>query len=195
MMKFKSFFRYFYWLYILILILTISLWVTVFDNLAKNEPYEEINIIYFGSNLDGEQLKNDLLEFTSGFEQEIKAVNVEVRNVEKDFFSTLLTTKKVTNDIVIISEEYMFEYIGGSCFRTLKNVNIDAKYYMESEVKYGIIVHDKEIINNKFSEYYTGESNIYLFFSPDSVNLGRLYNNGEKENDAAIKVAEYLVGK
>ena len=62
MMKFKSFFRYFYWLYILILILTISLWVTVFDNLAKNEPYEEINIIYFGSYLDGEQLKNDLLE-------------------------------------------------------------------------------------------------------------------------------------
>ena len=193
-MKTKTFFRYFYWLYILILILTISIWTTIFDNLAKNKPYEEINIIYFGSDLAVDELKSDLEYFTSSFEQEIKAVNIEVRKIEDSFFTTLLTTKITVNDIVLISEEYMNDYIGASYFRTLINLNIEAKYYEESEIKYGIVVYDDEIKETKFSEYYSGDKSIYLFLSPNSVNLGMLYNNGEKENDAAIKVAEYLVG-
>lgn len=193
-MKIKSFFRYFYWVYLLVLIGTISLWITVFDNLAKNKPYEEVNIIYFGSDLDDKKMLADLTVYTSTLNQHIKAVNIEVRQVEEDFFSTLLTAKKVTNDIILISEEYMFEYLGGNYFRTLNNVSIHAKYYLESDIKYGIVVYDKEITNSKFSEYYSGEKSVYLFFSPDSVNLGKLYNNGKKENDVAIKVAEYLVG-
>ena len=193
-MRSKTFFRYFYWLYILILILTISIWTTIFDNLGKNKPYEEINIIYFGSDLDAGKLKYDLEVLSSDFVQDIKTVNIEVRKTEDYFFYTLLSTKITTNDIILISEEYMNDYIGQSYFRTLINVNIDAKYYEESSIRYGIVLCDEEVRENKFSEYYTGEEKVYLFLSPESVNLGMLYNNGKKENDAAIKVAEYLVG-
>ena len=61
--------------------------------------------------------------------------------------------------------------------------------YYQNNVQYGIMIS----ANSRFNTYCAGDEPYYLFFNSNSVNLGGLFEKGQLEDDAAMRIFEYLI--
>lgn len=198
MKKITSHLQYNLWIYLLIALLAIVFWVTVFGSLASPEDNEKITILYFGSDLDSNALQEDISEKISLLtEQNIKQVSidaVDTRNYQ--LIHQLLPTRIYDTDLIIISQSVVEETSCKTFFPSIpvermNGLNI-GEYYYEDEQPYGILLNGGNGENN-FSAFYSGDERYYVFFSSSSVNLNRLFSVGEYGDDAALAVLKYLL--
>ena len=199
----KNHLEYNWWIYLLILILPIFLWCSVFNILAKPAPEEQLNVLYVGQQLDAQALQQQLEQAMPALtQQELLQIHVNTEIVGPAELSMILTARIFYYDLIIVQESYCTNYIGQNVFGMIPPALLeqfpDAQIYTEEIPKenlvlnFGFIVYDGTT-RNRFSAHYQGEETCYLFLSPKSVNFDTLNKNGEKGNDAALKAAQYLL--
>lgn len=187
-----------WWKYLLLLLIPIIFWCTVFGAIKKPNPDQRVHILYIGSNLDAEalqaQVKTALPDLT---DQSLKAVTVTVASPEERSYVTL-EVRCFDYDILIFEQSSMPENVGQAVFVRLTDALIaqfpEAALYQEDVADAGILTYGFAIEKRaRFGAYYTGSEPCYLFVSPRSENFDTLNENGRAGNDAALRLAQYLL--
>lgn len=198
----KDYLRYNWWKYLCIIAASTLLWCTVFSAIAQPRSDERVNVLFIGTRLDTPALKDEIVAALPELSnQPIESVRVDLTLPDIIPYAMLLSTRVMEYDIIIIEEPYLREYTGQQHFspssEQLQSCFPNAQpYYEEADgytLIFGYVLYDTQQ-QNIFSEHYSGENRCYLFVSPESVNFDTLNGEGEPGNDAALKVAQYLMG-
>ena len=191
----KQFFQYNWWKYLAVILIPILLWTGIFDSLKKPTPQQRVSILCIGSGFDTATMEQQLsAALPSLTNQPLKAITVSAEQPDKASLGALLTARVFQYDIVIIQQDYLFENIGQHYFSQL-TPDFTAQFpgiplYRDSEQNaYALQIGS----HSRFSGYYTGSQDCYLFVSPESVNFDRLNGNGQAGNNAALKAVFYLL--
>lgn len=188
-----------WYIYLLIVALSITIWTTIFKNLKEPNKNEKVEITYFGEYLDNKLLKNDLLEM---LEKEnysnIKKVSITCHPVSENkyYFKQLLMSRIYQSDLIMIDNNLIDNNFASTYFEPL-NVNIlnsysqNITYYKENNKEYGILLDVNE--NDTFSKYL--KNSTYLFVCSNSYNIAKMYGVGNENDDVALKVISYLLKK
>lgn len=194
----KNHLQFNWWKYLVIILIPIILWCSIFSALKKPDPDQRVHILYIGEHLDTEalqtELKNVLPSLTA---QQLKAVTVTVAPPGEAAYSTL-EVRCFDYDILIFEESSMPKNVGQAVFVRLTDELLkqfpDAKLYQEDVPDAGILTYALQFqAGTRFAEYYTGDQTCYLFVSPRSENFDTLNENGRAGNDGALKAAQYLL--
>lgn len=197
----KRHLQYNWFKYLAVIILPILFWNSVFDVLAKPKQNEQLRILYVGDLLDAPSLQADVQDAIPQLtEQTIREVTVTQAVPNGMSYFDFLTAQCFHYDILILSQSWCRENTGQGAFVQLPQAILDAfpntPVYTETveqtPLAYGLTIYDGTV-QNRFSMYYHGNKNCYLFFSPESVNLAAKNGKGIVEDDAALKVAQYLL--
>lgn len=197
MKKSGSHFMYHWWKYLLVLMVSVMIWMIVFDSLAAPQKNEKIRISYFGEKLACEQMEVDLFQMLPTLtDQNIQKVSIEnpVGEIDADYHA-VLTTRVYGADFIIIEENVLAETVGDTYFLPLP---VDAladrmpelTFYTENDVPYGILLNGSDTV---FSHYYSGSKKCYLFITHTSVNMAGIMGSGSAEDDAALQLIAYLL--
>ena len=194
----KNHLQFNWWKYLVIILIPIILWCSVFSALKKPGPDQRMHILYIGSELDAEglqvQLANALPNLTN---QQLKAVTVTVAAPGEAAYSTL-EVRCFDYDIFIFEQSSMPENVGQAVFVRLTDSLLEqfpgAELYQEDVIDAGILTYGFRIAaNTRFAAHYSGDQTCYLFVSPRSENFDTLNENGRAGNDAALRTAQYLL--
>lgn len=187
------------WIYLLIAVVVIAFWVTVFDILASPADNEQVSILFIGPELDSAALEEELTaKIESLTEQPIRQINVDVVNTrDHSVIAQLLATRGNDTDLIILPGEMLKDGSWGSYFPELPREKLDPllaepSYYYEEEVPYGILLGSGEG-DSRFGAFYPGDDACYVFFGSRSVNLGGLFSVGAETDDAALAIVKYLL--
>lgn len=198
----KAHLQYNWWKYLLILLLPIFFWCSIFSNLKKPTPEQRVHILYVGQNLDAQKLEEQLSQaLPQRTTQQLKSISVTV--VEEDTLSyDVLDARCFDYDILIFEESSMPANVGQAVFVRLTQELLrqfpDCVYYREAVADVGVLTYGFTISPESsapFAQCYTGTQNCYLFVSPRSENFDTLNENGRSGNDGALKAAQYLLEK
>lgn len=193
----KAHFQYGWWVYILIIVAVITLWVSVFSQLAKPKPYEVLNITFVGS-ADDKNLKDDLQNaLKDKTSYPLKKINVEVVSGKALNLAEIISMRCMgETDLIIFEEDYIvkplslnFKGIDGSKLNGYFN---GATLYNEDEKTYGMQLYDGSTKTN-FTKYYKGENKWWALITPTSENVAKINGIGEEKNDAALQAIKYLM--
>ena len=206
MKRYLSHFQYHWIKYILIIVLPIILWTSIFDILAEPADSERFRIYFIGEGLNCEDLSAHIenqIPFLTEQASRIREVSVSSSIVPDETASSVAMARSYDYDLIIIPESFMSKNIGQANFNALDTQLVDellssVTYYTEpfyeEERSYGMVLFDGQQ-NNVFSEYYNGTETCYVFFSSHSVNLGQLNTTGNTEDDVALTVLDYLLSE
>ena len=187
-----------WWKYLLILLIPILIWCSVFDALKKPAPDQRLHILYIGESLDAEALQTELINALPSLTlQQLKAVTVTVAGPGETAYSTL-EVRCFDYDILIFEESSMPKNVGQAVFVRLTDQLLqqfpDTTLYQEDVVDAGSLTYGFLLPSgSRFAEHYSGSQTCCLFISPRSENFDTLNENGRTGNDAALKAVQYLL--
>ncbi len=196
----KNHLQFNWWKYILIFLIPVILWCSVFSALKAPDPHQRVHILYIGSSLDAEGLQAQLADALPDLtQQQLKAVTVTVASPGELSYSTL-EVRCFDYDILVFEESSMPKNVGQAVFVRLTDELIEqfpsAALYQEDVADAGVLTYGFQIDctgHSPFAAHYSGRENCYLFVSPQSVNFDTLNENGRAGNDGALKAAQYLL--
>lgn len=193
-----------WWKYLLIILLPVIMWCSIFNAMTASHTTERVNVLYLGEGLDSATLQQQLAEALPQLtRQAISAVAVDTMVLRDNYSGTLLTARCFDYDILILQQDYMAENIGQGVFTRLTQQMLsqfpNARLYTEQTedagaLAFGFVLYDGQG-ESPFARCYTGSQNCYLFISPYSENFDGLNESGAAGNDAALKAAQYLMGE
>lgn len=200
------------WKYLVVLLVAIIFWSTIFTALGQPKADEKVSIACFVDQVDIDLIYSELNSNKENItKQKIKEISAESILSTDSMLSALLATRKITSDLLIVgesslsadpnsslaidpksfvpfSEEKLEELLAGR----VENIEF---YYIE-EYTVGIYLNNVDgISEGRFGDFYNGNERCVVFFSNESVNLGALYDLGDPKNQAAIDVLVYLLTK
>ena len=195
--KFRNHLAYNWWLYIVVAVLVLVLWLSLFSRLAQPNNNEQINITYIGTSFDHLKLQSDLYdELPERTEQNIKKISVENAVIDGEYdLNTLLRARLAGNcDFVIIEgsiiEEYEIDlasYFAQLDIASFERIFGDIEAVTTDDKIFGLLCNS----GTKMDNYYSGKNTCKIFFNKNSVNLSNLFG-GKVEQDAAVQVIKYL---
>ena len=199
MKKSSSHLQYSWWKYLLIAMVSITLWSVVFDTLAAPKKNEQLRITCVGDNFLCQELEialdNKMPELTS---QKLKKITVENPvNSQSSDYHTIMTTRAYGADIIIVEESAMTETFGYTYFRQLPLEQLppelqEKQYYTEDGAAYGILLYDGSA-PNVFSQYYSGTDRCYIFITHNCENAAGIMGAGNVTDDAALRAVAYFM--
>lgn len=192
-------FRNCFWIYLMIVLLVVAFWTTVFDNLASPASNEKVSIFFIGPGLDSSALEQALFaQIQDLTQQPIRQITVDAINtMDQTAAVQLLSTRIYDIDLIILPGEMLKDFPVSTFFPEIPQEKLalylsQPRYFCEAEVPYGILLYDAEE-NSRFGKFCVGNDDYYAFFSSRSVNLGGLLGTGEMQNDAALAILKYLL--
>ena len=194
----KDYLRYHWWKYVGIALAFTLIWSGVFNAIARPDPDEEVDVLFIGTNLNTSALEAEIAAVLPDLSQQpIRSVRVDFSLTDVIPYYLLLSTRVIQYDIIIIEQLHLEENTGQHYFLPLNDQLQshfpNAQPYCEEAdghtLAFGYVVP----ADSHFAAHYTGTSQCYLFISPESVNFDTLNRQGEPGNDAALKVAQYLM--
>lgn len=188
---------YHWWKYVLLTVLSVLIWTSVFDTLAKPARNEKVSIVFFGDTLDTAALHADLTAAVGGLtKQELAYVEVSQTIADSRHLGQLLIARTYDCDLLILPAELVDQISAYGFFIPLPDTFSDIpKYCQETDgtaVAYGLEIY-KSGKQNRFSAFCSGEQTYYVFLSKESVNLAGLNGNGSPSDDAALQILTYLL--
>lgn len=189
--------QYRWWQYVVLAILSIAVWTAVFDGLAKPARNEKVGIVFFGDALDAPALHAELSAAIGSLtQQEIAYVDVSQTLVDRAQLGTVLMARTYDYDLLVLSAETADMLAAYGFFSPLPDDRKDIPTYSQEKdgtsVAYGLELY-RPGSQNRFSAFCSGEQTYYVFLSKESVNLAGLNGNGAPEDDAALRMLEYLL--
>lgn len=194
----KQHLQYHWWKYLLAAILPLILWYSLFSLLLKPARNAQLRILFVGEGIHTQALEEDLAQALPSLScQTLEEITVTQSLPSAVSYHEFLTARNFDYDILILTESYMRESIGQNFFsrlpQSLSALFPDTARYTEviegTDLAYALIPSE----GARFGTFYTGSERCYLFFSPESVNLGPANKNGITADDAAVKAAQYLL--
>ena len=191
--------QYTWWKYLLVILLSITVWVAVFDILGTPEKNQKLQITFVGEDFLFDALQADLQEKMPGLtDQELKKLTVESpMNGNWEDYHDIMSVRAYSADIIIVEESAMTDTFGYSYFVELPVEKLpqslqNRDFYTEDGKAYGILLYDGST-PNVFSQYYSGGERCYLFITHNCVNAAGIMGKGKQTDDAALAVIEYLL--
>lgn len=193
--------QYFWWCYVVIFIVAVVFWTSVYGIIGAPDANEKLTLSYFGNNCDGAGLELEIEENISNItSQNIKEFSVDhVNQTDNIVFGSMIQTRLYSSDIMIFEEGVITEEFAAMNFRPFTSEleacfsDTHVEYYVIDGIKLGIIINPQEGNSNVFTKYYSGNSTLVAFFAPHCENLGGIYGIGNKEDDAAIALMKFLL--
>ena len=195
--------QYHWWKYLLVIVLPIMLWCSVFDVLAKPKDNERLHVLFVGNGLDSAALQQTLEEkLPTLTDQKIKEVKVVSEYAAGEIYGQKMTTYSYEFDLIIVSQSFMHDNTG-QFFRRLpmdglpgyEGVKLrEEQVEEEYSAPFGFVLWDPGM-ENGFSTFYSGYEICYLFFSTESVNLYPLFEGSAEGDNAAVAALDFLLGK
>ena len=195
--RLSSHLHYHWWKYVLLAALSIAIWTSVFDTLAKPAKNEKVGIVFFGDSLDVSALHADLWAAIDEItEQKITNLDVSQTFADHEHLGQILMARAYDCDLLILPAELVDELSAYGYFMPLLDPPKDIPVYTQEKdgetVAYGLEIY-KPGKQNRFSSFCSGEQTYYVFLSKESVNLAHLNGNGMQTDDAALRILEYLM--
>ena len=189
--------HYHWWKYVLLTVLSIVIWTSVFDTMAKPKRNEKVGIVLFGDGLDVSALHADLSAVIGELtEQDIVYVDVSQTIADYEHLGSILTSRIYDYDLLVLPADFVDMLSAYGFFAPLPDNRKDIpKYTQETDgktVAYGLEIYHPGS-QNRFSAFCSGDKTYYVFLSKDSVNLAGLNGNGSQSDDAALRLLEYLL--
>ena len=189
--------HYHWWKYILLIVISIAVWTSVFDMLAKPEKNEQVGIVLFGDGLDVPALHADLWAAKDSLtQQKITLIDVSQTFADYEHLGAILMARAYDCDLLILSADQMDMLSAYGFFMPLPDRWQDIpKYSQEKDgtpTAYGLEIYSPGS-QNRFSTFCSGEQTYYVFLSKESVNLAGLNGIGNTTDDAALRILEYLL--
>ncbi len=204
--RLSSHFQYGFWIYVVVAVLSIALWCGLFSVIYEPSANEKVSVFMLSDKMDPKILE-DHLDSRIGklTTQEIKEVNVEATYVKIEDAYTILASRVLSCDILIIPESMLIpDENGNSIIPTnhfsslpqeiIGNFAFDEKdmfYY--GDLPFGIYISGgaKETL---VDHLYETEERFVLFLSAYSPNMNNLYGKGESGDGAALDILKYVLG-
>ena len=200
------------WKYLTILLVAIVLWCTIFTVLAQPKADEKVSIACFVDQVDIDLLSNQLNANKENITtQKLKEISAESILSTDSMLSALLSTRKITSDLLIVGESSLstdsssstsidpksFQPFSQEKLRQLLSGKVEnLEFYYVEEYTVGIYLNNADgTSGGRFNDFYNGSERCVAFFSNESVNLGALYDVGESTNCGALDVLVYLLTK
>ena len=177
-----------FWKYILVVALSIFIWSAVFEFLSQVKDNQRITVAVYNVECDTACLKEALTTMT---DQEILELYVDaLEHIPNQTYATdILTMQILQADLIVMPESLLNALDVALYFPALPESLCREGNYQIDEAQYGIRI----TAHSNFSAYCTNEEPCYLLLSSQSVNLGTLLGRGAIEDDAAIRIMEYLL--
>ncbi len=193
--------QYSWWCYLLLVLVSVVLWTSVYGILEKPNANQKLTVSYFGEGYDGAALQGEIEQNLSIItDQEIKEVTLDiVKETNESLFGSMLQTRLYSSDIMIFGEGTLTDEFITMSFRPMTTAleayfdGIDIELYSIDGINYGIVLNSEGDSDNNFSKYYSGDKKLIAFFAPYGVNLGGAYGSGNNEDKAAIELLIYLL--
>lgn len=181
----------------LLVALSIAIWTSVFDTLARPAKNEKVGIVFFGDSLDVSALHADLWAAVDEItEQKITYLDVSQTFADQAHLGQILMARTYDCDLLILPAELVDKLSAYGFFMPLPETPEDIPVYTQEKdgetVAYGLEIY-KPGNQNRFSSFCSGEQTYYVFLSKESVNLAHLNGNGMQTDDAALRILEYLM--
>lgn len=175
--RIKTHFQYGWWVYVLIIVAAVTLWISVFVELAKPKPYEVLNITVVGK-ADGDKIEEQLKSY---FGDELKEINVEVIAGNNLMLGEIVAMRCLgETDFIIFEEEYIVKPASLNFSPLDENKLIayfgERELYREEDKIYGVKMN----------------GNFWALVTPVSENCAKINGKGEEKNDAALRAIKYL---
>ena len=195
--RFSTHLHYHWWKYVLLAALSIAIWTSVFDTLARPAKNEKVGIVFFGDSLDVSALYADLWAAVDEItEQKITYLDVSQTFADQAHLGQILMARTYDCDLLILPAELVDKLSAYGFFMPLPETPEDIPVYTQEKdgetVAYGLEIY-KPGNQNRFSSFCSGEQTYYVFLSKESVNLAHLNGNGMQTDDAALRILEYLM--
>ncbi len=204
--KLLSHFQYEWWKYVLAAILIAVVWCSVFSLLAKPADHEQIQMVFFGGDVDAQaltaHLNASIADITT---QPLKQITAERQLADATTLHYLVTARVLSADLLIFEEALLLPTQEGevpmnitSYFLPVSQERLTAafgdasgrlKYFTLDGQVYGIYLEP-----TKLSDFISGENRYVLFFSHKSVNCSVLWEESDNGQNAAVDTAKYLLG-
>jgi len=196
--------QYSWWKYLLVILLPILLWCSVFDVMAKPKDNERLHILFVGNDLDAVSLQQTLeAAIPTLTDQKIKEVKVVTELAAGEIYGQKMTTYSYEFDLIIVSQSFMRDNTG-QFFRRLpmdglpgyETVKLHRELVGEEEYEapFGFVLWEPGV-KNHFGTFYSGNEICYLFFSTQSVNLYPLFGGSAEGDNAAVAALDFLLKK
>lgn len=192
--------QYNWWKYLLVVLLPIIIWLTVFEQMAKPANNARLHVLYVGEGLDSQSLQQELTHQLSQMSkqalQEITVTQVSPIGIS---YTEYLTARCFDYDLLILSPDWCPEGIGqavfsripAALFASFPSSDVYTEVVEESDLPYAFVLPET-------SPFYSFSSNkgkpCLLFPSPESVNLDGKNEEGNLGDDAALQAMRYLLG-
>ena len=195
--QFTAYLHYHWWKYVLLTVLSVAVWTSVFDTLAKPAKNEKVEIVFFGDGLDVAALHADLSNAVGSLtEQEIAHIDVSETFADYQHLGQILMARSYDCDLLILPAELVDRLSAYGFFMPLPETPRDIPVYTQEKdgetVAYGLEIY-KTGKQNRFSSFCSAEQTYYVFLSKESINLAGLNGNGVQTDDAALRILEYLM--
>lgn len=191
--------QYNWWKYLLVVLLPIIIWLTVFEQMAKPASNARLRVLYVGDGLDPsgfqQELTLQLSELSTQVLQEIAVTQVSPVGIS---YTEYLTARCFDYDLLILSPDWCPEGIGQAVFSRIPPALLDS--FPSSDV-YTEVVEKSDLpyafVLPETSPFYSFSSDrgrpCLLFPSPESVNLDKKNGKGDLGDDAALQAMQYLL--
>lgn len=191
--------QYNWWKYLLVVLLPVIIWLTVFTQMAKPASNARLRVLYVGDGLDPsgfqQELTLQLSELSTQVLQEIAVTQVSPVGIS---YTEYLTVRCFDYDLLILSPDWCPEGIGQAVFSRIPPALLDS--FPSSDV-YTEVVEKSDLpyafVLPETSPFYSFSSDkgrpCLLFPSPESVNLDKKNGKGDLGDDAALQAMRYLL--
>lgn len=191
--------QYNWWKYLLVVLLPIIIWLTVFEQMAKPANNARLHVLYVGEGLDSQSLQQELTHQLSQMSkqalQEITVTQVSPIGIS---YTEYLTARCFDYDLLILSPDWCPEGIGQAVFSRIPAALFAS--FPSSDV-YTEVVEKSDLpcafVLPETSPFYSFSSDrgrpCLLFPSPESVNLDKKNGKGDLGDDAALQAMRYLL--
>lgn len=191
--------QYNWWKYLLVVLLPVIIWLTVFAQMVKPASNARLRVLYVGDGLDPsgfqQELTLQLSELSTQVLQEIAVTQVSPVGIS---YTEYLTARCFDYDLLILSPDWCPEGIGRAVFSRIPPALLD--FFPSSDV-YTEVVEKSDLpyafVLPETSPFYSFSSDrgrpCLLFPSPESVNLDKKNGKGDLGDDAALQAMRYLL--
>ena len=195
----KRHLQYNWWKYLLVILLPVIIWSTVFEQMAKPASNASLRVLYVGDGLDSsgfqQELTLQLSELSTQLLQEITVTQVSPVGIS---YTEYLTARCFDYDLLILSPDWCPEGIGQAVFSRIPTAllasfpssDVYTEVVEESDLPYAFVLPET-------SSFYSFSSDkerpCLLFPSPESVNLDEKNGKGNPGDDAAFQAMRYLL--
>lgn len=171
--------QYNWWKYLLVVLLPIIIWLTVFEQMAKPANNARLHVLYVGKGLDSQSLQQELThQLTQMSKQVLQEITVTQVSPVGISYTEYLTARCFDYDLLILSPDWCPEGIGQAVFSRIPPALLDS--FPSSDV-YTEVVEKSDLpyafVLPETSPFYSFSSDrgrpCLLFPSPESVNLDK----------------------